>query len=59
MTLAIAAVLLLPQLLIKDSAQMMTLYIFKQAIPMFLVMLVAFSALKLIHNKLGLVNLNH
>ena len=57
-TVLTVAPFLLPNFLIDNSAGMMTLYLFKQTVPLFFAMLVAFSFVKLLHKKLHLVNTN-
>ncbi len=57
-TVLTVAPFLLPNFLIENSAGMMTLYLFKQTVPLFFAMLVAFSFVKLLHKKLHLVNTN-
>lgn len=46
----------LPYVLISSKAQMMIVYLFKQTVPIFFVMLVLFSVVKLAHGKLRLTN---
>ena len=56
--LLVLSPLLLPYILIKSSSPLMIVYLFKQTVPFFLAMLSLFSWVKLVHEKLGLLNVS-
>ena len=56
-SLLIVSPFLIPYFVINDYAPMMVIYLFKQTVPFFLVMLCLFSVVKLAHMKLRLVSL--
>jgi hypothetical protein len=55
-SLLLVSPFILPYMLISSKSQMMIVYLFKQTVPMFFVMLTLFSVTKLAHSKLSLVN---
>lgn len=55
-TAACVSPALLPYILISDDKPIMIVYVFKRTVPFFFAMLLLFSAVKLAHIKLKLVN---
>jgi hypothetical protein len=56
-SLFVVAPFFVPYMLISSQAQMMIVYLFKQTVPIFFVMLFLFAVAKVFHKKLRLVNL--
>ena len=54
-TIVCIAPLMLPYVFVPDTSPIMLVYMFKRTVPFFLVMLVLFSFVKIIHAKLGLL----
>ena len=57
-TIVCIAPLMLPYVFVSDTSTMMVVYMFKRTVPFFLVMLVLFSFVKILHVKLRLINLS-